>query len=216
MRGREGASLSRMAEACLGKPLDKSMQLSSWAARPLSQRQLTYAGAGAAPYRTSCLTLLDHRAPLLKVLDHHKTACQRWWQQGHYGVEPARTAETTFEHGQSGPAGLDALAAVLIFDKMEERDGDRFRRQVRGALSPMGLQPARGKRASLHHAAGEGGTAKGVASAGEGVLPARALQCALLIGDHGCCLTMRSAQAVLCADCVQSDWQGVTPWQPVL
>ena len=44
MRGKEGASLSLMAEACLGQPLDKSMQLSSWASRPLSQRQLTYAG----------------------------------------------------------------------------------------------------------------------------------------------------------------------------
>ena len=44
VRGKEGVSLSLMAEACLGQPLDKSMQLSSWASRPLSQRQLTYAG----------------------------------------------------------------------------------------------------------------------------------------------------------------------------
>ena len=44
MRGTEGVSLSLMSEACLGKALDKSMQLSSWASRPLSQRQLTYAG----------------------------------------------------------------------------------------------------------------------------------------------------------------------------
>ena len=44
VRGTEGVSLSRMAEACLGQPLDKSMQLSSWASRPLSQRHIAYAG----------------------------------------------------------------------------------------------------------------------------------------------------------------------------
>ena len=49
IRGKEGVSLSLMAEACLGRPLDKSMQLSSWAARPLSPRQLTYAGQHGPP-----------------------------------------------------------------------------------------------------------------------------------------------------------------------
>ena len=50
VRGQEGVSLSLMAEACLGKPLDKSMQLSRWATRPLTQRQLTYAGMAAAEW----------------------------------------------------------------------------------------------------------------------------------------------------------------------
>ncbi|BDA47863.1 probable exonuclease mut-7 homolog at C-terminar half [Coccomyxa sp. Obi] len=44
---KQGISLSAMAEACLGKPLDKSMQMSRWNRRPLSQRQQTYAALDA-------------------------------------------------------------------------------------------------------------------------------------------------------------------------
>lgn len=54
VRGHEGVSLSLMTEACLGKPLDKSMQLSAWAARPLTERQLTYAGMAAAGHGLRC------------------------------------------------------------------------------------------------------------------------------------------------------------------
>ncbi|CAL8463132.1 g2666 [Coccomyxa elongata] len=44
---KHGISLSAMAEACLGRPLDKSMQMSRWNRRPLSQRQQTYAALDA-------------------------------------------------------------------------------------------------------------------------------------------------------------------------
>jgi ribonuclease D len=62
VRGHEGVSLSLMTEACLGKPLDKSMQLSAWAARPLTERQLTYAGAAACCMRPALRALSPLRA----------------------------------------------------------------------------------------------------------------------------------------------------------
>lgn len=65
---------------------------------------------------------------------------------------------------------MDALVAVLIFDKMEERDRDRFRRHVRGALFPMGVQPMSGRWTSSPRAA-EGGPAERAMSAGKGVSP---------------------------------------------
>ncbi|KAG1680371.1 hypothetical protein FOA52_015462 [Chlamydomonas sp. UWO 241] len=49
------AGLSTLSAALLGKPLDKSMQVSDWEQRPLSQRQLDYAGLDAA-----VLVLLYH------------------------------------------------------------------------------------------------------------------------------------------------------------
>lgn len=40
-------SLSAMAESTMGKPLNKAMQTSNWAARPLSPQQLLYAALDA-------------------------------------------------------------------------------------------------------------------------------------------------------------------------
>lgn len=78
VRGKEGVSLSLMAEACLGQPLDKSMQLSSWASRPLSQRQLTYAGE-PLPF----VHLLQPR----KCLHCSKTSCTACIDVGDYQEE---------------------------------------------------------------------------------------------------------------------------------
>jgi ribonuclease D len=36
--------LSELVMLCLGKPLDKTYQVSDWEGRPLLQDQLTYAG----------------------------------------------------------------------------------------------------------------------------------------------------------------------------
>jgi hypothetical protein len=43
------AGLSSVCAALLGKPLDKSMQVSDWSARPLSERQLKYAAQVGGP-----------------------------------------------------------------------------------------------------------------------------------------------------------------------
>ena len=40
----EATGLSLLVERCLGKPLDKSQQLSDWERRPLKQAQVRYAG----------------------------------------------------------------------------------------------------------------------------------------------------------------------------
>ncbi|MEW5315938.1 MAG: hypothetical protein WDW38_007334 [Sanguina aurantia] len=44
---KQGIGLSMLSTNLLGKPLDKSMQVSNWEARPLSQRQLVYASQDA-------------------------------------------------------------------------------------------------------------------------------------------------------------------------
>lgn len=45
--GRQVAGLSHVTERVLGKPLDKSMQVSNWGMRPLSTAQLKYAAQDA-------------------------------------------------------------------------------------------------------------------------------------------------------------------------
>jgi len=47
LRALTGAGLSTLCRALLGAPLDKSMQLSDWMARPLTARQVEYAAADA-------------------------------------------------------------------------------------------------------------------------------------------------------------------------
>jgi hypothetical protein len=53
-------------------------------------------------------------------------------------------------------AALDALVAVLIYDKMEERDGDRFRQQVHKALLPAAPGQPPSRKRTLAHGAAEG------------------------------------------------------------
>ncbi|GAX84721.1 hypothetical protein CEUSTIGMA_g12143.t1 [Chlamydomonas eustigma] len=48
LRVQRSAGLSTLSQALLGKPLDKSMQVSDWEARPLSARQFRYACMDAA------------------------------------------------------------------------------------------------------------------------------------------------------------------------
>ncbi|KAL6755454.1 ribonuclease H-like domain-containing protein [Haematococcus lacustris] len=44
----QSPSLAQLVKEVLGRPLDKSMQCSDWAARPLTQAQLQYAATDAA------------------------------------------------------------------------------------------------------------------------------------------------------------------------
>ncbi len=54
----EATGLSLLVERCLGKPLDKSQQLSDWERRPLKQMQVTYAGE-CMSYSIKIITVLS-------------------------------------------------------------------------------------------------------------------------------------------------------------
>ena len=54
-----------MAEACLGRALDKSERLSAWADRPLDPDQLTYAGESWLLSCSSCRTRSLYQYALL-------------------------------------------------------------------------------------------------------------------------------------------------------
>lgn len=47
MNSRQVAGLSHVVERILGKPVDKSMQVSNWELRPLSEAQVKYAAQDA-------------------------------------------------------------------------------------------------------------------------------------------------------------------------
>lgn len=67
-------------------------------------------------------------------------------------------------------AGLDALVAVLIYDEMEERDGDRFRQHVRKALLPVASGQPPSRKRTLMHGTAEGGDILPAVPSGEHAL----------------------------------------------
>ncbi|WIA30602.1 hypothetical protein OEZ86_000682 [Tetradesmus obliquus] len=110
--------LSTLCSTLLGKPLDKSQQMSDWTARPLSQRQMHYAALDSLVlpqlFDTLCLQLGEQRSQ--QLLKQHTTCVRR--QQGPPSAATAAAAATAEETAADGQAAEAAgIAADIVAEE---------------------------------------------------------------------------------------------------
>ncbi|KAF6257473.1 hypothetical protein COO60DRAFT_1701845 [Scenedesmus sp. NREL 46B-D3] len=140
--------LTTLCSALLGKPLDKSQQMSDWTARPLSQRQAHYAALDAFVlpqlYDRLCTELGQQRSQ--QLLKQHTSSVRR--------VSVA-DEEQQQRQGQGGSAREAA-------ESKQQQHGKARKRRAEAASPPQGAPPAA---AGVVAAAEEQALAAGLAAA---------------------------------------------------